>query len=425
MSPTRSWRRPLAVVLFMCAQYPASVAASDTLTLAQALARIDANSPRLKAAQATVAAATATRDQAAVRTNPEFSLDLENVMGSGPYTGTDSAETTLAISQTFDRSRHVRTAAADAELRLATDEMALQRLEVAADATRRFVGVVAAQERLVLARRAEALAQETRDDLDRRAAAARAPIAERNRARMASERARLAVRSAGQHLVLARRQMSALWGGDEADFAVASGDLFSLPPVAEDAELLAAIANSPATKTLQNSERLREAEVSLQRAQRKLPITANVGLRDFADTGDNAILIGVSVPIPLFDRNQPGIAAAEARLDAQRSAGQGARRDMEVRVLGLVGELRQLREQVQSLRETSLPLAQEALEQTRYGFERGRFSWLELATTQQELIDTENEAIDAAAAYHVQLAELEALTGLARVHPKNESGEKP
>lgn len=417
MSTVRNWRRPLAVVLFLCAQYPAAFAAGEPLTLAQALARAEAADPGLKAASLQASAAAAGRDQAGARLNPELSLELENVLGSGPYTGADSVETTLTISQTFDRSRAGRRAVAEAELALARSEVDRQRLALRAETARRFVAVLAAQDRLALAQRTLQAAADTRVDLDRRAEAARAPIAERNRARMAHERARLGARNAERTLVTARRDLLALWSGGDADFARASGDLFALPDVADDAALRAALARSPVSISRQVQEQLREAEASRARADARQPVTASIGLRDFADTSDNAFLLGVSVPIPLFDRNRGAIAAAEARLEAQRAESAASRRDAELHLLALVDELRQQRETVQSLRETSLPLATEALAQTKLGFERGRFSWLELATAQQDLIDTENDAIEAAATFHVRLAELEALTGLAIARP--------
>ena len=40
--------------------------------------------------------------QAGVRTNPELSLDIENALGSGPFTGYGAAETTLSVSQDLE-----------------------------------------------------------------------------------------------------------------------------------------------------------------------------------------------------------------------------------------------------------------------------------------------------------------------------------
>ncbi|MFZ5699628.1 MAG: TolC family protein [Pseudomonadota bacterium] len=426
-------RWPMAIVLFVCVEAQAATpagppvaAAEPLLTLSDAIRRVEAANPRLKAGAATVSAAVAERDQAGVLPNPELSLELENVAGTGAYTGADSVETTLAISQTLAGGvRRAGVAVAEANLLLTQDAQALVKLELAAETARRFIAVVAAQEKFALAKRAEALAENTRDDLERRAAAARAPIAERNRARMAFQRAKLDRSRAEQDLTLARRQLASLWGSREPDFASAEGSLFSLPPTLDDAGLRAALANSPANAALRNSERLREAEVAHAKAVGRPPITASVGLRNFADTSDSALLFGVSLPIPVFDRNRGSVVAAEARLEAQRADNELAQRDAELRLMGLLTGLQQAREEARTLHDDALPLAREALEQTRYGYERGRFSWLELASAQQELIDTENAAIDAAATYHTLLADIEALTGLAVARAGSNAGVQP
>ena len=108
MSRSLFGRWPLAIALFVCvealAESPAgqpAAAVEPSLTLTDAVRRVEAANPRLKAGAAYVTAAVAERDQAGMLPNPELSLELENIAGSGAYTGADSAETTLAISQTF------------------------------------------------------------------------------------------------------------------------------------------------------------------------------------------------------------------------------------------------------------------------------------------------------------------------------------
>ena len=66
---------------------------------------------------------------------------------------------------------------------------------------------------------------------------------------------------------------------------------------------------------------------------------------------------------------------------------------------------------METLRAAALPQAQQALDQTQFGYDRGRFSYLELATAQQELLNLRASVIEAAADYHLTLAEIERLTG--------------
>src|SRR5262245_61554971 len=68
---------------------------SGGMTLAQALQRTIAANPRLAAAEGEIAIAVGKRLQAGAIPNPEISLELDKILGSGPYRGLRSAETAL------------------------------------------------------------------------------------------------------------------------------------------------------------------------------------------------------------------------------------------------------------------------------------------------------------------------------------------
>lgn len=416
--------RPLLLGVLVC--LPVAGLGADDLTLPAAIDRVLAKHPLIAAGESSLAATRVEAREAARLFNPELSLSLDNLMGSGAYTGTDAVETTLAISQTLGiAQRRARAGVADTHSAVAHDQHAMQRLDLAARTAQAFVEVVAAQERVALAEKSATLTGTTRETLDARAAAARATLAERNRARMADEQARLAVTARQRELAAARAMLAALWGAREADFTRADADLFQLPSIPDTDALRRALADSPQMNATQSEQRLRDAEVRAARAQARQPLTLSAGIRDFADTGDNAFVLGASMPLALFDRNRGGIARAEANRNLAQANAESTRIDLERRVLRLHGDLMQAGEESGALRERLLPLAREALEQTRYGFDRGRFSYLELATAQHDLIATELAALDAAARYHSLLAELEALTGLALAQPASSVGEKP
>ena len=75
------------------------------LTLTEALRRVEAGSPHIAAAEASVRAAEGRARQAGYSPNPEARLEVENALGSGPYEGLDSSEATLAIGQTLELDR--------------------------------------------------------------------------------------------------------------------------------------------------------------------------------------------------------------------------------------------------------------------------------------------------------------------------------
>jgi len=391
---------------------PQGVEPQGTLTLDVAISNAIARSPDLAAGGFTLRAAEARITQAELRPNPELSLDLENFAGSGTLQGTDSLESTLSLSQVVELGgkRRLRAERASMDFALAAVEQQALALDLLAEVTRRFIALVAAQDRAELAALTSAVAQSTYDAISKRVQAARSPEAELSRASIALTRARVEVQQTESSRLAARQSLAALWGARNPEFTNASGDLLTLRPIRALEDLLDELERNPDYLRFATEARLRDAELNLARAQARPNIVFGLGMRRLEDTNDSALVASFSIPLMISDRNQGAIREAEilrAQTDAQWQA---ALSRAHATVFGLYQELTATRGRVETLRSDALPEAQRALEQTQYGYERGRFSYLELATAQQELLDLRAAIIDAAADYHRLLAEIERLT---------------
>lgn len=119
-----------SVGLLLLASSPAG---AQTLTLAEALDRAEAQSPLVDEARARVEAARGRARQAGVSPNPELSLEIENIAGSGDFRGARGAEATLAIGQRIELGgkRGARRDVAAADLNAANLRLTLARAEVA------------------------------------------------------------------------------------------------------------------------------------------------------------------------------------------------------------------------------------------------------------------------------------------------------
>ena len=131
---------------------PSSIAwaASRPMTLQHALQRALAANPRLTASERDVGIATGQRIQAGALFNPDLSYEQDNSLGSGPYRGTWSAETTVQISQLFELfgKRDARIAAGAAGLNVAVIQRKAVRLEVLSETAVAFLTVLGAQRRV-------------------------------------------------------------------------------------------------------------------------------------------------------------------------------------------------------------------------------------------------------------------------------------
>jgi cobalt-zinc-cadmium efflux system outer membrane protein len=119
----------------------------------------------------------------------------------------------------------------------------------------------------------------------------------------------------------------------------------------------------------------------------------------------------ISVPLPLFNRNQGAIAAARSRLDKAREEKNAARLGLERQVVQGVSELNSAYDEVASLRDEVIPAAEETFEDIRYGYRAGKFGLLDVLDAEQSLFAAKSLQVDALLAYHRAVLELERLLG--------------
>ena len=389
------------------------------LTLARALDAALRGNPDLHASAFELNAAQARIVQAQLRPNPEVALELENFAGSGELEGARRLETTLSLSQVIELGgkRSERRFLAEANIDTVGVEQRAREIDVLADVTRQFIDVVAAQERVRIAIEAAALSEQTLEAIATRVAAGRSPEAERSRARIALTRARVEQRQAESELRGARYALSASWGSPEPAFRTARAELLDLRAVDSFQSLMARLEQAPALLRFASESRLRASELRLARAQARPNLTFSLGARRFEDSDDAVLVAGVSMPLPLYDRNQGAIGEARSRLQQADALRDAAHVKARASLLRVYQEMEACKARVEMLRSEGLPQARLALEQTRSGYERGRFSFLELADAQAELLALRTATVDAAADYHRLRAEIERLTGTSLIEP--------
>lgn len=407
--------RPVALVatLSCLSAFICAAAEPAPITLPQALERALRDDPQLARFPFRLRAAEALRDQAGRRPNPELTLEVENAAGSGAYGGLDGAEITLSLSQVLELGgkRGLRRDLADAELGSVTLDQRLAELDVAAETARRFVGLVEAQALAELAGRRLDLAHASEAQVEARVTAGRSSVAERHKARLEVLEAGLAMSAAQREVDVARHRLAASWGAALPDFGEARADLYSLPDPGPLDALIARVLEGPDLARFVSERRRREAELALARGQGRQNLAIGGGLRRFEATGDTAFNLGLSLPLPLADRNQGGIAAARERvqeLDAEQNA---ARLEARLIVTALWNRLAQTRAAVGVLDGAARTESEKSLSATEQGYVAGRLSLLELSDARRLLLGVQDEAVRTAAEHHRLLIELERLTG--------------
>ncbi|MBN9086406.1 MAG: TolC family protein [Reyranella sp.] len=389
---------------------------ASTLTLPQTLQRVVAVNPRLAAADRTIAMSHGRRQQAGALPNPSVGFDVDNFAPSGSVPG-QAVETTLLLSQLVElgSKRDARVAAALGDYDAARYEREATRLELLSEATVAFIGALAAQRRIALLDRHVAALERLVPLMQRRLEAGASSPAEVTKIQGAIGFTRLERERSRVAQSLAQRELGVLMGLDTPDFTAVSGNLGGMPRLAPFDAIVKAIADNPQLMRWTAVRARRDADLLSARLKAVPDVTASVGWRRYGDTPENALRLGISMPIPVLDQNRGGIREAQElaqRTEAEREIN---RLTLIVTVGKAYDTAASALQQIDLLRRTVLPATRSTLSTIETGYEQGRFTVLEILDAYQRVADAELMEHDALNMLHTSLATIEGLTGSAAV----------
>ena len=394
---------------------PSSAATEPTgaLTLRDALALALERNPELASFSWEVRVREAEAIQAGLRPNPELAIEVENFAGSGEFRRFDSTETTLQLGQLVELAgkRLKRQRVARLEHSLAGWDYEVRRLDVLTQTTVTFVGVLSAQERVALAEDVVRLSEAAADAVAKQVAAGATSPIERTRAEVAAATARVELERATAELSAARTTLSATWGSSRAVFDRAEGDLDMIEPPPSIDDLEARIEHNPDLARWVQEVELRQAVLDLERARRVPDLEVGPGVRRLSESNDTALVFGMGVPLPLFDRNQGASLAALRDLTKARHERHAAEVGAGAALRAVHESLRASFAEASALRDRILPQAEAAYDGLREGYLRGLFRYVEVLDAQRTLFELRGREVDALRDYHSAVAEIERLTG--------------
>ena len=387
--------------------------AQDPLTLDEALLAVLENNPVLLAGDYQAQAAAARIRQAQQSTPVQLKLELENFAGSGVFGGDDLLETTLSLGKILELGNKagLRGEVAHNEATLLDNERDAARLDLLAEAVRRFIHVVVDQERLKIARDKLTLAEGTAAIVDERVRVGKSPDAERSRARIAVARAELELEHAEHELATSRVKLATQWGDTEPEFSSARATLFSLNPVESFDTLAQLLERNPDLTRFASEQRLAEARLRLAQSRRRMDIELSGGFRYFNLNNDGALVVSATMPLGSGSRAAPGIESSQLLSDRQPLLFRQRQLELHASLYEIYQELSHALTASQTLHEQIVPEAELALRGYEKGYRAGRYSLLELSDAQELLLEARLEAVMTASDYHNYRIEIERLTG--------------
>jgi cobalt-zinc-cadmium efflux system outer membrane protein len=216
---------------------------------------------------------------------------------------------------------------------------------------------------------------------------------------------------AEEELAAARRVLAAAWGGMAPTFSAARGDLERSPEVPSFEALSERMADNPEmARWLVEIER-RRASLEMERAGRFPDVTLSGGVRYINPIDDWAFVAGLSIPIPVFNRNQGATLEAQYRLAKAEEQRKALHVRVQVALARTYQRLSSARNEAISLKNDVLPGARSAFDATGEGFRQGKFGYLDVLDAQRTFFEAQARYTEALAVLQKAIADAEGLLG--------------
>ena len=386
----RTGTRAVAVCAVVCLHAGVAAAQTRVMTLAEVLARARAQSPQIVSARLALEEARGRLAGASVRfqANPQIDAAVGN--RNGPDTRFTDFE--LGVGQTFEPGarRSARMAGANAAISQSSasaDEVTRTVLRLAASA---YFRAVHAGARIKLLNATDALASAVYSAADRRFKAGDIAVLEVNIARASLARIRAEREGAEAAKAIALGELRQLVGL-EGDIEVESS--LSRPGATDLNAALQAAAERPELRALEAG--IQEAEAELQLGQSFSKPEYGLGVRYSREEGDQIVLGGVTLTLPMFSKGQEQRAIGSARAARLRSELSAARARVQVEVRAAFDAFNRRLAAVRVLEADAIPGLDENEQLTARSFEVGQLGLPELLLIRREILDTRSQFLDA------------------------------
>ena len=342
-----------------------AAAPSSGLTLPELEQIALQNNPTLGEANTEINAAAARKRQSGLYPNPTVGYQGEQIRGGIQGGGEQGffISQDIVLGGKLGLNRNIF----EQQKKQAETEAEAQRLRVINSVRTSYHQALAAQQMVDLRHKLANLAGDAVETSRQLANVGQADQPDVLQAEVEAEQAELAVVAAEQNQIRRWRELAAIVGRPDMPLSFLAGNAEAIPEGNPDQWMQSILEESPAVKIAHL--KVLKAEASLARAKREPvpdlqvrggleqnlelePITNHtIGLQGFAEVG---------VQIPIFNRNQGGVAAARAELERAQQETHRVQLALRARAAALLEKYATSRSTVERYRDRMIPRAQKA-----------------------------------------------------------------
>ena len=404
------------MALTLCNQITATAqTTTEYLSLEAATEQFLRKNLAVEAARLELGVAEAERVGARLRPRPGLTISAENLRLSGETPANRLHEYGISVTQPIELGNRKARRMEVAERTVSVSEARLTGV-----LRRQLFDLKRTYYDSVLARMLLGIEQENRDNFEglvkfNTVRFEEGYIAEGDLLKVRLERTKFDFAVANAELALRRTKIRLLELIGEADFERATkvdiSNRLQVPAVELNLSQLkeAALANRPEIKVAEAELALAQSSIKLERSRAKGEVTPYVGYKRVGV--DNTVLAGVTVPLPIGNRNQSGIARAEAEEKVSDTNLQIVRNGTLAEVEAAYRAYETAREQVRAYETGLLKQADESREIQLGAYQEGAAELITLIEAQKTRTEVRANYYRAIFEYYTSIFQLELATG--------------
>ncbi len=401
----------LGLVIVAIPGYATELSSSE-YTLNQVVQLALQHNPVMNGAEAVLEQSQGRRVTAGAYLNPTIIGSAGRGSIRDPSTGVSVTERTITVEQPLEwvGKRAARQRAADAGLAGALAGMDETKVMVMGEVKAAFFQLLFAQHEAQLARENLKTVEDLVKVVSARVSTREAPKFELVKATVELQKSKKDLARADNALLVARAKLNTVTGKSLGDSFAIQGKFETVRSGLELRVLTdQALERHPALRRQQHVVEQAEFTIEQERASR-IPNVAVIG-QYHREAGDESIMGGLSVPLPIWYRRQGEIGAAMGTHRWAQAERARMQQELEQTITQHFQEVRTAQAQMQVFEEGLLFQAKEALDIAQFSFRHGATSLLEVIDAQRVNRQTLLEYAQARADHSIALTRLERAVG--------------
>lgn len=385
---------------------------AEVLSLDLAIKKALLSSPTLRVSQSAVGEKEGDRIQAGAFPNPVAGWSVENVYGNKDWNSWDSAENRYELAQLIELGgkRGFRMWNAEYELYAAKEGFEVTRVDLFNRLYKLFVAVAAAQELLIVSTEQQKIDKEALDSVSAKYESGKISLIQKNKAEIALANAEVRLIKAQVDFDSAKERLSLLWGNSCADFDSVDYQFYKIIAPRELGLCVRDLKNNPELIQLQFLHYAAHQNWNLENSRAIPDVAVTVGYKTLQDTGNKGMILGASVPLPVYHQNQGNIHKARATVEKSQDQLVEMQVLLENKLSIAHRELSRAYQEARRIQDGILISANQAFDLAKTGYVEGKFEYLEMLDAQRTLFEVKERYIQSLLNYHQRQVDIEFLT---------------